>query len=58
MERQPRKKRSIVTRSEISKFFGAINTYKKDNVHRKDFLKNLGILIVKNHLPIQFVEIM
>jgi hypothetical protein len=37
-------------------FEGAIDPYKKDNLHQKDFVENLGLLIIKNHLPIQFVE--
>jgi len=41
----------------ISKYFDAINPFKKDNVHHKGFLENLGLFVVKNHLPIQFVEI-
>ncbi len=56
MEKQLAKERSIVSGSEISKLFGAINPFKKDNVHQNDFLKNLGILIVKTYLPIQFVK--
>jgi hypothetical protein len=36
VERQLAKKRSIVIGSEISKFFRAINPYKRDNVHQKD----------------------
>jgi hypothetical protein len=33
--------------SAIFNFFGAINPYKKDNVHQKDFVKKLGLLIIK-----------
>jgi len=33
MERQPEKKRYKISGSKIFKFFGAINHYKKDNVH-------------------------
>jgi hypothetical protein len=36
----------------ISNFFGAMDPYKKDNVHQKYFVKNLGLLIIKNHLLI------
>jgi hypothetical protein len=57
-KRQPIKKRCIDSGNEISKFFGAINPYKKDNIHHMFFFETLGIPIVKNHLPIQFVESM
>jgi hypothetical protein len=30
--------------------------FKKDDVKQKDFLQNLGLLIMKNNLPLQFVE--
>jgi hypothetical protein len=36
VEKQPTKKRSIVSGSEISKFFVAIMYTKRDNVHQKD----------------------
>jgi hypothetical protein len=42
--------------SAIFNFFEAINPCKNDNVHQKDFVKNLGLLIIKNYLSIQFVE--
>jgi hypothetical protein len=32
------------------------NTFKKKDVSHKEFLEDLGLLIVKNNLPIQFVE--
>jgi len=37
-------------------FYGAIYPLRKDNVHQKDFVKNFGLLIFKNHLPIQVVD--
>jgi hypothetical protein len=40
----------------ISKFFSAKDSFKKKDVPQKAFLENLGLLIVKNNLPIQFVE--
>ncbi len=40
----------------ISNFLGAMDPYKKNNVHQKDFVKNLGLLVIKNRLPIYFVE--
>jgi hypothetical protein len=47
------KKQPIMNASAISKlFFGSIDLYKKDNVHRKQFVEILGLLVVKNHLPI------
>jgi hypothetical protein len=30
--------------------------FKKDGLQQKQFLQNLGLLIAKNHLPIQFVK--
>jgi hypothetical protein len=30
--------------------------FKKDDVQQKQFLQDLGLLNVKNHLPIQFVK--
>jgi hypothetical protein len=42
--------------SAIFNFFEAINPYKEDNVHQKDFVNNSGLLIIKNYLPIQFIE--
>jgi hypothetical protein len=56
LERQPTKKRPIMTTNAISNFFGAIDLYKKDNVHQKDFEENLGLLVIKNHLLIQFIK--
>jgi hypothetical protein len=52
LESQLVKKRFVVNASVISNFFGAINLYKKDNVHEKDFVENFGLLVIKNHLPI------
>ncbi len=56
LKSQLAKKRFVMNASVISNFLGAINPYKKDNVHQKDFVENLGLLVIKNHLPIQFVE--
>jgi hypothetical protein len=52
LESQLAKKRFVMNASEISNFLGATNPYKKDNVHQKDFVENLGLLNFKNHLPI------
>ncbi len=37
-------------------FFATKEPFKKDNVQQKDFLQSLGLLIMKNNLPLQFVE--
>jgi hypothetical protein len=37
------------------KKFGAKDPFKKD-VQQKQFLQDLAFFVVKNHLPIQFVE--
>jgi hypothetical protein len=50
LENQLVKKRFVVNASVISNFFGAINLYKKDNVH--DFVEKFNLLVIKNHLPI------
>ncbi len=34
------------------------DSFKKEDVPQKEFLKDLGLLIIKNNLPIQFVESM
>jgi hypothetical protein len=36
--------------------FATKDLSKKDDVQQKDFLQDLGLLIVKNDLPMQFVE--
>jgi len=38
------------------KFWASKNPFKKDDVEQKMFVENLALLIVKNHLPLQFVE--
>ncbi len=41
----------------MSNFFGGHKSkYEKENVHHKKIVKDLGLLVVKNHLPIPFVE--
>jgi hypothetical protein len=47
------KKQPTMDASVISKLlFGSIDPYKNDNVHQKQFVENLGLLVFKNHLPI------
>jgi hypothetical protein len=48
------KKCPSISRSSISNFFVAI--YKQNDVEQQQFLEDFGLLVVKNNLPIQFVE--
>ncbi len=57
-ERQLTKKRVIVSSGSNSKFFSIKDSFKKKYVSHKEFFEDLGLLIVKNNLPIQFVESM
>jgi len=45
-----------VSNSQILKFFGAKDPFKKDVVQQKKFLQDLALLVVKHHLLFQFVE--
>jgi hypothetical protein len=56
VEKQPTNKRPNVLASAISSFFSIKEPFKKDDVQQKDFLQDLGLLIVKRNLPLQFVE--
>jgi hypothetical protein len=56
VEKQPRKKRPHVNGTIISNFFVVKNSYKKYDVQQKQFLKDLALLIIKNHLPMHLVE--
>ncbi len=56
LEKQPTKKRPNVSNFEISKFFGVKDLLKRDDVQQKQFLQDLTVLVVKSHLPIQFVD--
>jgi hypothetical protein len=44
-----------VCNSEVLKFFGAKDIFKKDVVQQKQVLQDLAHLVIRNHLPIQFV---
>ncbi len=55
-ERQPSRKKLNIFSNSIFNFFVAKESFKKDDVQQKLFLEDLGILIVKNHLPLQFVK--
>jgi hypothetical protein len=51
-----KKKLIVLSSNSIFSFFAAKKPFKKDDVQQKQFLKDLIILIVKSHLPLQFVE--
>jgi len=51
-ERLSSKKRTNPSRRSISNFFSMKDIFKKKDVSHKEFLKDLGLLIVKNNLPI------
>jgi hypothetical protein len=55
-ERQPSKKRPNVSFNSISSFFVVKEPFKKDDMQQKQILEDLTLLIVKNHLLLQFVE--
>ncbi len=48
-ERQPSKKKTNPSKGSISKFLFGKDTLKKMDVSQKEFLENLGLLIVKNN---------
>jgi len=56
LKKQSTKKRSLISNSSISEFFASKDPFKKNDVEQKMFVENLALLIVKNHLPLQFVE--
>jgi hypothetical protein len=52
-ERQPSKKKPNISSNSISSFFFfAIEPLKKEDLYQKQFLEDLGILIIKDHLPL------
>jgi hypothetical protein len=42
----------------VDKFQIVKNPFKKVDVQQKQFMQNSGFIIIKNHLPMQFVEIL
>ena len=55
-ERKPTKKIPHVNGTNNSNFFVFKDSYKKDDVQQKQFLEDLVLLIVKNHLPMHLIE--
>jgi hypothetical protein len=56
LENQLTKKRPNVSNNAISNFFTIKDPFFKNDVQQKGFLQDLDLLIVKNQLPLQFVE--
>jgi len=55
-ERQPFKKRPNISFNSISNYFVGKKPFKKDDVQLKKILKDLSLSIVKNYLPLRFIE--
>ncbi len=55
-EKQISKKILDISSNSISSFFVTKEPFKKYDVQQKQILEDLGLLIVKNHLPLQFVK--
>jgi hypothetical protein len=49
-------KDNLVSNSSKSNFFGVTNLFKKDDLQHKCFLDNFFLLIMENHLHLQFVK--
>ncbi len=56
VEIQSTKKRSLISNSSIFDFFASKDPFRKDDVEQKMFVENLTLLIMKNHLFLQFLE--
>jgi hypothetical protein len=57
IKKQLSKKRWNVSSNSIFSFFIAKEPFKKDDVQQNVFLEDLTLLIIKNHLPLQFVKV-
>jgi hypothetical protein len=55
-ETQLAQKRANIFSSSMFEFFASKDPFKKDDVEEKMFMENLALLIVKNHLLLQFIE--
>ncbi len=49
-------KDNLVSNSSKSNLFGVTNLFKKDDLQHKCFLENFVLLIMENHLHLQFVK--
>jgi hypothetical protein len=57
LERQSTKKRPTINASAIFNFFGAMDHYKKYNVYWKNFVENLGLLVIKTICPFNLLKV-
>ncbi len=56
VEKQSTRKRYFFSNSSTFEVFASKNPFTKNDVEQKMFMENLALLIVKNYLPLQFVE--
>ncbi len=56
LEKQLIKKRPNLSSNVIPNFFFAKDPFKKEDVQQKQFMEDLGLLIILKYLPMQFVE--
>jgi len=56
LEKQLAKKITNVFANEISEFFSTKDPFKNNDVQQKSFLQDLGLLVVKSHVPMHYVE--
>jgi hypothetical protein len=56
IERQLAKKKGLDFQFSIFEFLALKDPFKKNDMEQKMFVENLTFLIVKNHLPLQFVD--
>ncbi len=57
LERQFTKKMPTINASAIFNFFGAMDHYKKYNVYWRDFVENLGLLVIKTICPFNLLKV-
>jgi hypothetical protein len=56
LDTQPAKKRPNVFANEIFEFFFTKDPFKKNDVQQKSFLQDLGLLVVKSHVPMHYAN--
>jgi len=56
LEKQLAKKITNVFANEIFEFFSTKDPFKDNDVQQKSFLQDLGLLVVKSHVPMHYVK--